>query len=99
MRADRRLIASARGRAFLLGLEFCDRGADRRERPVFVLLLAKAVRIRPLRRVHPLFQKIRKVLVEASFFRPPPGYYVSRNIPSLLLRKPQGQGVGSLPPV
>jgi hypothetical protein len=40
MRADRRLIASARGRAFLLGLEFCDRGADRRERPVFVLLLA-----------------------------------------------------------
>src|SRR5437870_5028294 len=84
---ERRLIASAGGRAFLFGLELCDRGADRRERPVFVLLFAKAVRIRAVRRVHRLFQKIGKVLVEAGFVWPRLGYDVSRNVPGLLWRK------------
>jgi hypothetical protein len=61
-----------------------------------MLLLAKAVRIRPVRRVHRLFQKVRKVLVEASFVRPRLGYDVSRNIPGLLWRKLRVQVVGAV---
>ena len=62
-----RLMASApRRRALLLRLELCDGGANRREWPIFVLLLAEAVRIRAIGRIDRLFQKVGKVLLEAA---------------------------------
>jgi len=61
------MISAAAGwPARLLCLEARDRGADRRERPVFVLLLAEAVGIRAVRRVDCLLQQVGKVLVEAG---------------------------------
>ena len=83
-----RLMASApRRRALLFRLELCDRGANWRERPVFVLLLAKTVRIRAIGRIDRLFQKIGKVLLEAGFMRPRPGDDIGRNVPGLFRRK------------
>src|SRR5262249_23960977 len=82
------LIASSRlRRALLLRLEFCDRRTNRCERPVFVLLLAKAAGIRPVGCVDRFVQEIGKVFVEARFVRPRPRDDIGRDVPGLLRRK------------
>jgi len=87
-------VTSPTGR--FLRLEALDRGADRRERPVFVLLLAKAVGIRTVGCVDRLLQKVGKVLVEAGFVRPRLGEDVSRNVPGLFRRKLRVQVVDAV---
>src|SRR6476469_5042929 len=88
--------ARRRRRAFLLRLEPRDRRADRRERAVFVLLLAEAVGIGAVGRVDRLLQQVGEILVEAGLARPWLRDDVGRDVPGLLHRELRVQVVGTV---
>src|SRR5262245_5832451 len=80
----------------LLRLEPLDGGADRRERTVFVLLLAEAVRIGAVGRVDGLAQEVGEVLVEAGFGGTRLRHHVGRHVPGLLDRELRMQVVDAV---
>ena len=83
-------------RSFLLRLEPRDRRTDRRERAVFVLLLAEAVGIGAVGRIDRLLQQVGEVLVEPGLARPRLRDDIGRDVPGLLHRELRVQVVGAV---
>src|ERR1700724_468265 len=76
--------------------ELRNRGADRRERSIFVLQLAELVEVGTIRRIHWLRQQVGKVVRETGAVRPRLRLHISGNVPRLLDAEPHIEIIGAV---